>query len=76
MRTARKGRLGCMYTVDRMKGEDQIMEALSERLNTFALAEYPDESTVRRKLDELEKLGLVRKEKKGRRPGTAGRGTA
>ena len=43
-----------------------IMEALSERLNTFALAEYPDESTVRRKLAELEKLGLVRKEKKGR----------
>jgi len=43
-----------------------IMEALSERLNTFTLAEYPDESTVRRKLTELEKLGLVRKEKKGR----------
>jgi DNA-binding transcriptional ArsR family regulator len=43
-----------------------IMEALSERLNTFALAEYPDESTVRRKLAELEKLGLVRKERKGR----------
>ena len=43
-----------------------IMERLAERLNTFALAEYPDESTVRRKLSELEKLGLIRKERKGR----------
>ena len=43
-----------------------IMEQLAERLNTFALAEYPDESTVRRKLSELGKLGLVSKEKKGR----------
>jgi len=43
-----------------------IMEALAERLNNFALAEYPDESNVRRKLAELEKLGLVRKEKRGR----------
>ena len=43
-----------------------IMDQLAERLNTFALAEYPDESTVRRKLSELGKLGLVRKEKKGR----------
>ena len=43
-----------------------IMDQLAERLNTFALAEYPDESTVRRKLSELGRLGLVRKEKKGR----------
>ena len=43
-----------------------IMERLAERLNTFALAEYPDESTVRRKLSELEKLGLITREKKGR----------
>lgn len=43
-----------------------IMEALSERLNTFDTPDYPDESTVRRKLAELGKLGLVRKEKKGR----------
>ena len=44
----------------------EIMDALAERLNTFTSAEYPDESTVRRKLSECEKLGLVRKEKKGR----------
>lgn len=43
-----------------------IMDALAERLNTFASAEYPDESTVRRKLGECEKLGLVKREKKGR----------
>lgn len=43
-----------------------LMDALAERLNTFALADYPDESTVRRKLSECEKLGLVKKEKKGR----------
>ena len=43
-----------------------IMDALAERLNTFPSAEYPDESTVRRKLSECEKLGLVKKEKKGR----------
>ena len=43
-----------------------IMDQLAERLNTFVLAGYPDESTVRRKLAELEKLGLVSKAKKGR----------
>ena len=43
-----------------------IMEALTERLNAFDTADYPDESTVRRKLNEYEKLGLVVKEKKGR----------
>ena len=43
-----------------------VMEALAERLNTFDDADYPDESTVRRKLSECEKLGLVEKEKQGR----------
>ncbi len=43
-----------------------IMDALAERLNTFASADYPDESTVRRKLSECEKLGLVKKAKNGR----------
>ena len=43
-----------------------IMEALAERLNTFDDADYPDESTVRRKLVECEKLGLVIREKRGR----------
>jgi len=43
-----------------------VMEALAERLNTFADPEYPDESTVRRKLGECERLGLVVKEKRGR----------
>lgn len=43
-----------------------IMDALAERLNTFASADYPDESTVRRKLSECEKLGLVKKIRKGR----------
>ena len=42
-----------------------VMEALAERLNTFEDAEYPDESTVRRKLNECEKMGLVKKEKQG-----------
>lgn len=42
-----------------------VMEALAERLNTFEDAEYPDESTVRRKLNECEKIGLVTKEKQG-----------
>jgi len=43
-----------------------IMEALAERLNAFETPDYPDESTVRRKLKECEKLGLVEKEKRGR----------
>ena len=43
-----------------------IMETLAERLNTFEDGDYPDESTVRRKLSECEGLGLVSKEKRGR----------
>ena len=43
-----------------------IMDALWERLDAFDDADYPDESTVRRKLAECEKLGLVAKEKRGR----------
>ena len=43
-----------------------IMEALTERLNQFQAEEYPDESTVRRKLGEYEKLGLVTRRKRGR----------
>ena len=44
----------------------EIMEELSERLNSFEEGEMPDESTVRKKLAEYEKLGLVTKEKRGR----------
>lgn len=44
----------------------EIMEELSERLNSFEEGEAPDESTVRKKLAEYEKLGLVTKEKRGR----------
>lgn len=43
-----------------------IMEALASWLNEFELADYPDESTVRRKLKECEQLGLVAREKRGR----------
>ena len=43
-----------------------IMDALSERLNAFDDGDHPDESTVRRKLYECEKLGLVAREKHGR----------
>lgn len=43
-----------------------IMEALAERLNAFEAGDYPDESTVRRKLVECERLGLVVREKRGR----------
>lgn len=43
-----------------------VMEELWERLNAFDDGDYPDESTVRRKLIECEKLGLVAREKHGR----------
>ena len=43
-----------------------IMEELAERLNTFEDGELPDESTVRKKLKEYEKLGLVVTAKRGR----------
>jgi DNA-binding transcriptional ArsR family regulator len=42
------------------------MDALAERLNGFDDGDCPDESTVRRKLAECEKLGLVAREKRGR----------
>ena len=44
----------------------EIMEELSERLNSFEEGEAPDESTVREKLTEYEKLGLITKGKLGR----------
>ncbi len=44
----------------------EIMEELAERLNTFDMGDAPDESTVRKKLAEYEKLGLVTKAKRGR----------
>ena len=43
-----------------------VMNELSERLNAFDVGDDPDESTVRRKLSEYEKLGLVEREKQGR----------
>lgn len=43
-----------------------VMEALAERLNAFDGGDFPDESTVRRKLSECEKLGLVKKKRQGR----------
>lgn len=43
-----------------------IMNELSVRLNNFEGVDYPDESTVRRKLSECVKLGLVVREKRGR----------
>ena len=43
-----------------------LMEALAERLNAFDDGDYPDESTVRRKLSECEKLGLVQRQRRGR----------
>lgn len=44
----------------------EIMEELAERLNTFEEGDAPDESTVRKKLKEYEKLGLVKQAKRGR----------
>ena len=43
-----------------------VMEELARRLNTFDAGELPDESTVRKKLSEYEKLGLLTKTKRGR----------
>ena len=43
-----------------------IMEELAERLYDFEEGDCPDESTVRRKLAEYEKLGLIEREKRGR----------
>ena len=44
----------------------QVMEALTGRLNQFDSDDFPDESTVRRKLMECERLGLVTKSRRGR----------
>lgn len=44
----------------------EIMEELTDRLNAFPVSDQPDESTVRKKLSEYEKLGLVIKSKRGR----------
>ena len=44
----------------------EIMEELSDRLNAFDEGVAPDESTVRKKLTEYEKLGLVTKARRGR----------
>ena len=44
----------------------EIMEELADRLNAFDEGDAPDESTVRKKLAEYEKLGLVTKAKRGR----------
>lgn len=44
----------------------EIMEELSERLNAFDEGDAPDESTVRKKLAEYAKLGLVTRGKRGR----------
>ncbi len=44
----------------------EIMEELSERLNSFNEGDVPDESTVRKKLTEYEKLDLITKGKRGR----------
>ena len=43
-----------------------IVDEPSERLNAFEEGDYPDEFTVRRKLSECEKFGLVAREKHGR----------
>ena len=44
----------------------EITEELAERLNEFDSDEIPDESTIRKKLQEYVELGLLRKEKRGR----------
>ena len=44
----------------------EITEKLAERLNEFDSDEIPDESTIRKKLQEYVELGLLRKEKRGR----------
>lgn len=44
----------------------EVMDHLSEDYYAHFDAELPDESTVRKKLKEYEKLGLIRTEKRGR----------
>lgn len=43
-----------------------IQDALEEYLAEFETAQLPDESSLRKKLSEYEKIGLVRKEKRGK----------
>ena len=43
-----------------------IQDALEEYLAEFDTAQLPDESSLRKKLSEYEKIGLVRKEKHGK----------
>ena len=43
-----------------------IQDALEEYLIEFETARLPDESSLRKKLSEYEKIGLVRKEKQGK----------
>lgn len=43
-----------------------IQDALEEYLAEFEMAQLPDESSLRKKLSEYEKIGLVRKEKQGK----------
>ena len=43
-----------------------IQDALEEYLAEFETAQLPDESSLRKKLSEYEKIGLVRKEKQGK----------
>lgn len=44
----------------------QIQDELETYLEEFETAQLPDESSLRKKLAEYEKLGLVRKEKQGK----------
>ena len=43
-----------------------IQDTLEEYLAEFETAQLPDESSLRKKLSEYEKIGLVRKEKQGK----------
>ena len=43
-----------------------IQDALEDYLAEFETAQLPDESSLRKKLSEYEKIGLVRKEKQGK----------
>ena len=43
-----------------------IQDALEEYLEKIETAQLPDESSLRKKLSEYEKIGLVRKEKRGK----------
>ncbi len=44
----------------------QLLDAMDRRMETFPQASLPDESTLRKKLREYEKLGLVRSETVGK----------